>query len=245
MNAIINFARRPLHEHEVLKWRKASACAAGRRPDGLLVRAGARGQVLGAQRQDRDGPGDPEGRRGLDRLQRGDPAGLLQHRLLRRAVLDQPPDRPARRRPRAAQLRPDALRHRPVPARLRLVPRHRGPARRHQGLLPHRAPDRPLARPRPRLAARPRGRARRRVLRRRGRARPRGLRRDLRPLPLEPGRAPTTPPTSSPPTRPTRRCGSTGSATTRSRRPRRSAPTPAARCTRTTWRAGSGPSTPR
>jgi len=29
MNAIINLASRPLHEHEVLKWRKASACAAG------------------------------------------------------------------------------------------------------------------------------------------------------------------------------------------------------------------------
>lgn len=29
MNAIINFARRPLHEHEVEKWRKASICAEG------------------------------------------------------------------------------------------------------------------------------------------------------------------------------------------------------------------------
>ena len=29
MNAIYNFARRPLHEHRVLKWRKASACPAG------------------------------------------------------------------------------------------------------------------------------------------------------------------------------------------------------------------------
>jgi hypothetical protein len=28
MNAIINFARRPLHENRILKWRKASACAA-------------------------------------------------------------------------------------------------------------------------------------------------------------------------------------------------------------------------
>ena len=32
MNAIINFARRPLHENEVLKWRKASACAADADP---------------------------------------------------------------------------------------------------------------------------------------------------------------------------------------------------------------------
>jgi len=29
MNAIYNFARRPLHEHRILKWRKASACPAG------------------------------------------------------------------------------------------------------------------------------------------------------------------------------------------------------------------------
>lgn len=29
MNALINFARRPLHEHRILKWRKASACAPG------------------------------------------------------------------------------------------------------------------------------------------------------------------------------------------------------------------------
>ena len=129
-----------------------------------------------------------KGGRGLDRLQRGDPARLLQHRLLRRAVLDQPPDRPARRRPRAAQLRPDPLRHRPVPPRLRRLPRHRGPARRHQGLLPHRPPHRPLAGARPRLAARPRGRARRRVLPRRGGTGPPGLRRQLRPLPFQPAR---------------------------------------------------------
>lgn len=29
MNAIINFKRRPLHEHEILKWRRAEACPAG------------------------------------------------------------------------------------------------------------------------------------------------------------------------------------------------------------------------
>jgi hypothetical protein len=29
MNAIINFARRPLHEHDILKWRKVAACPAG------------------------------------------------------------------------------------------------------------------------------------------------------------------------------------------------------------------------
>jgi hypothetical protein len=29
MNAIINFAKRPVHEHRILKWRKASSCPAG------------------------------------------------------------------------------------------------------------------------------------------------------------------------------------------------------------------------
>ncbi len=33
MNAIINFARRPLFEHQVLKWRKVAACEAGADPD--------------------------------------------------------------------------------------------------------------------------------------------------------------------------------------------------------------------
>ncbi len=32
MNAIINFMKRPLHDHEVLKWRKASTCASGADP---------------------------------------------------------------------------------------------------------------------------------------------------------------------------------------------------------------------
>ncbi len=32
MNAIINFAKRPLHDHRVLKWRKASSCAEGADP---------------------------------------------------------------------------------------------------------------------------------------------------------------------------------------------------------------------
>ena len=74
----------------MLKWRKAAACAAGRRPDRLLVRARPRRQVLGAQPADRARAAHPQGRRGLDRLRGGDPARLLQHRLLRRAVLDQP-----------------------------------------------------------------------------------------------------------------------------------------------------------
>lgn len=44
MNAIINFARRPLHEHEVLKWRKASACAPGADPDQCWCEPGRTGK---------------------------------------------------------------------------------------------------------------------------------------------------------------------------------------------------------
>ena len=162
---------------------------ARRRPARVLVRAGQARQVLAAERDGRAGAAHPEGRRGFDRLRGGDPAGLLQHRLLRRAVLGQPPDRPARRRPRPAQLRADAVRHRPVPARLRLVPGDRGPARRSPRLLPDGAADRPLAGAGPRLARGARGDARRRVFPRRGGARARGLRGELRALPFEPAGA--------------------------------------------------------
>ena len=186
MNAIINFARRPLHENEVLKWRKASACAAGAAPEACWCEPGREGKCWERSLKTEMVPAILKGGEDFDRLQRGDPAGLLQHRLLRRAVLDQPPDRPARRRPRAAQLRPDPLRHRPVPPRLRRVPRHRGPARRHQGLLPHRrarpTSGRPAASPRratsrssstPSSSPAPSSAAA-------------GLRRELRPLPFEP-----------------------------------------------------------
>ena len=44
MNAIINFARRPLHEHEVLKWRKASACAADADPRACWCEPGRDGK---------------------------------------------------------------------------------------------------------------------------------------------------------------------------------------------------------
>ena len=144
-------------------------------------------------------PSRAEGRRGFDRLQRGDPAGLLQHRLLRRAVLGQPPDRPARRRSRAAQLRPDAVRHRPVPARLRRASAPSRTGSTTSGLLPDGAARptsgsaRGLASPRDLEVA-----ARRRVLRRRGRAGPAGLRRELRALPFEPARPLRSRPTSSP-----------------------------------------------
>ena len=44
MNAIINFARRPLHEHEVLKWRKAGSCPDGADPDACWCEPGRDGK---------------------------------------------------------------------------------------------------------------------------------------------------------------------------------------------------------
>src|SRR3546814_5689540 len=61
--------------------------------------------------------------------------------LVLRAVLGQPPHRPAPARSAGPQLRPDPVRHRPVPPRLPRLPRHRGPARRHRR-VPAVEPDR-------------------------------------------------------------------------------------------------------
>ena len=102
MNAIINFARRPLHENEVLKWRKASACAADGAAEACWCEPGRTASAGRGAHETEMVPSDPQGRRGFDRLPRGDPARLLQHRLLRGAVLDQPPDRPARADPSSA-----------------------------------------------------------------------------------------------------------------------------------------------
>ena len=44
MNAIINFARRPLHEAQVLKWRKASSCAADADPAACWCEPGRDGK---------------------------------------------------------------------------------------------------------------------------------------------------------------------------------------------------------
>lgn len=44
MNAIINFARRPLFEHDILKWRKASACPAGAAADTCWCEPGKPGK---------------------------------------------------------------------------------------------------------------------------------------------------------------------------------------------------------
>ena len=245
MNAIINFARRPTFAERVLKWRKASACEPGADPRACWCEPGKPGKCWLRSDDGRAGAAHPEGRGGFDRLRGGDPAGLFQHRLLRRAVLGQPPDRPARRRPAAAQLRADAVRHRPVPARLRLVPGDRGPARRSPRLLPDGAADRPLAGAGPR--ARPRSSRRcsmPSISPARWSAGAKCSRRTA-PAAIRASRGPTRPSTSWRPTRTTRRSGSTGSAATKWCRPRRSAPTRRGRCTRTTWRGGSGPSMPR
>ena len=241
MNAIINFARRPLHEHEVLKWRKAVGLRGRRRPDA----------PAGASRAARASAGSAATQTEMvPHILKGGEDSIGYNEAIQRVYFNigscaeqcwinhltdlraaDPEQRNYGQTPfDIGQCRRDCG----------ALPRHRGPARRHPRLLPDRAPDRPLAGPRPRLAARPRGRARRRVLRRRRRARPRGLRRQLRPLPFEPAGALRRPSTSARPTRTTRRCGSTGSATTRWCRPPRSAPTRRARCTRTTCRAGSG-----
>jgi hypothetical protein len=126
MNAIINFKRRPLHEHEILKWRRAEACPAGTPAEKCWCEPRQARQMLGALDQEGAAAEHPERRRGFDRHQGGDPARLLQYRLMLGAMLAQPYSRSARRRSQAAQLRPDAFRHWSMPARLRQLPRHRG-----------------------------------------------------------------------------------------------------------------------
>jgi hypothetical protein len=44
INAIINFGKRPLHEHEILKWRKAAACPADASPDECWCEPGRDGK---------------------------------------------------------------------------------------------------------------------------------------------------------------------------------------------------------
>lgn len=44
MNAIINFSKRPLHDHRILKWRKASSCPAGADPAKCSCEAGKPGK---------------------------------------------------------------------------------------------------------------------------------------------------------------------------------------------------------
>ena len=130
INAIINPRAADLRGRS--RQQVAQGRDAARKEDAdLLVRARPRQQVLATRRGDRDRASHPQGRRRLDRRARGDPARVLQHRLVRRAMLGQPSDRSAPARSAPAQLRPDAVRHRPVPARLSQLPRDRGPAAQH------------------------------------------------------------------------------------------------------------------
>ena len=164
----------------------------------LLVRTRQARQVLGKKPADRDRAPHPQGRRRLDRRAGRHPARVLQHRLVRRAVLGQPPYRPAPARSAGAQLRPDAVRHRPVPARLPQLPCHRGPPAEHPRFLPDRArrPRQGPARGTPEPASgqpsgtglfrsqsgeRPGKNLRQGI----GDARTAGLRRQLRPLPFQ------------------------------------------------------------
>ena len=138
MNSIINLAQRPLFTGEVVtKWRKADTCGGEKDEDKCWCEPGRDNKCWARstqqRRQDagpRRRPSHPERRRGFDRRPRSDPAGLFQHRLLRRGVLGQSPDRLSPGRSRAARLRPDVVSHRPVPARLPALPRDRGSARR-------------------------------------------------------------------------------------------------------------------
>ena len=133
MNAIINTKVRPTFPGEkVIKWRKVGACAAN--DANCWCEPDRDGKCWQAKHRDGDRASHPQGRRGLDRRARGDPARLLQHRLVLRAVLDESPDRSAPARSAWPQLRPDAVRHRPVPARLPQLPRDRGPAAEHPRL---------------------------------------------------------------------------------------------------------------
>ena len=90
MNAIYNFARRPVFPNTGARngARPRSAPAA---PDATCwCEPDKPGKCWQRSETDRDGAEHPQGRRRFDRRRRGDPARLLQHRLVRRAVLAQP-----------------------------------------------------------------------------------------------------------------------------------------------------------
>ena len=211
---------------EVLKWRKASACAADADPARLLVRARPRRQVLGAQ------PRRPRWSRTSSRAAR---TSIGYEEAIQRVYFNigscaeqcwinhltdlraaDPEQRNYGQTPfDIGQCRRDCGAFRAIEDRLADL----------KALLPHRAPHRPLAGPRPRLAARPRGRSSTpssapAPSSAAARSSPRTAPAAIRARRSSPG-----PPTSPRPTRTTRRCASTGSATTRWRPPPRSAPT--------------------
>ena len=261
MNAIINFASARLSRrgrHQVAQGRSVPREQAG---DEVLVRARPRRQVLAASARAGDGAPHPQGRRGLDRRARGDPARVLQHRLVRRAVLGQPPDRPAPGRPAGSAT---SARRRSTSASAGATARTSARSRIASPTSPpscsRRRRTRPISAARAN-AAEGQGRRRRRYTHDRPdrRSRPefgqdavaRGREvfaancaRCHSSIPEAQGGAFTNrdfraldDKTGGP--------RATGSATTRRRWRPRSAPSAAARCTRITWRATSGRSTAR
>ena len=140
MNAIINFARRPLHENEVLKWRKASACAADADPAACWCEPGREGKCWERSLEDRDGArtSSRAARTSIgynEAIQRvyfniGSCAEQCWINHLTDLRAADPEQRNYGQTPfDIGQCRRDCG----------SLPRHRGPARRHQGLLPDRA----------------------------------------------------------------------------------------------------------
>ena len=245
MNAIINFARRPLHEHEVIKWRKTGACPADASLDACWCEPGREGKCWERSLKTEMVPhvlkGGEDSIGYNEAIQRvyfniGSCAEQcwINHLTDLRAV--DPAQRNYGQTPMdVGQCRRDCASFRAIEDRLDDV--------RHFFLTER--PDRSVARPRARLATRPRDPARPAVRRGRRRGRAARIRRDSARAVIPASRGLTKTPISSRPTRPTRRCASTGWAMTRRPPHPRSAPMSPARCTRTTCRAASGPSTVR
>ena len=253
MNAIINFARRPLFEERVLKWRKAAACAADADPAACWCEPGRDGQVLGAQPPDRAGAAHPQGRRGLRSATRRrssaststsapapSSAGSTTCPTCARPI----PNSATTARPRSTSASAAATAAPSAPSRTGSATSRRSSSARAPPTSGRRAAS---ASPRDlevaleaEFGAGDREGQHDGSSSAGGRSSPRTAPAAIRARRSSPG-----PPTSPRPTRATRRCASTGSATTRWRPPPRSAPTRPARCTRTTCRAGSGRSTPR
>ena len=246
MNAIINFARRPLHENRVLKWRKAAACEADAAPEVCWCEPGREGKCWERSLETEMVPAILKGGEDSigynEAIQRvyfniGSCAEQCWINHLTDLRAADPEQRNYGQTPfEVGQCRRDCAAFRAIEDRLDDI----------RALLPHRAADRPLAGARPRLAARPRGRSSTPSSStgavERGRVR---LRRELRPLPLEPeGHHPHDRLHRHRPGRPDAPARLARQRRDRARLRDRHLSGPR-RCTRTTWRAGSGASTPR
>ncbi len=227
MNAIINFARRPLHEDEVLKWRKASACAADAEPEACWCEPGREGKCWERSLKTEMVPPILKGGEdsiGYDEaIQRvyfniGSCAEQCWVNHLTDLRAADPEQRNYGQTPfDIGQCRRDCGAFRAIEDRLDDITAFFLTARptdlwQARGLG---SPARPRGRSSTPSSSTARSSAGRQVF----------AANCARCHSSQPG--PRPPPTSPRPTRPTRRCGSTGSATTRSRRPPRSAPIPA------------------